>query len=300
MKNDITTKLETLTPEWALDILENHNPCNRAVSEPVVQAYANDMINGRWVVTHQGMAFDADGNLVDGQHRCWAVVFSGKTIQCLVTRNLPVKEVKNGLNMSAMDVVDLGLKRNAGTQLTLSHGIKNGAKMAAACRGIAALIQPGLMFKRFSTASVLAVHKEYGNSVHAVMEGLSTPKRVLHIMAPLAMYHYADPVKALAFRDQISTMESMGAPALAFVRFLECSHRPGDPMRTMRGLCECLYAMHENKPIKQVRPEQISGYNFLISLSPSVNQRIRSALKQPTCNVRAAISEFKATAAPAA
>jgi site-specific recombinase XerD len=51
-------KVETITPEWAIDVLEKHNPRNRKVSENTVQAYATDMRNGRWVLNHQGIAFD--------------------------------------------------------------------------------------------------------------------------------------------------------------------------------------------------------------------------------------------------
>ena len=41
---------------------------------------ADDMRAGRFVVTHQAIAFDAKGNLIDGQHRLRAVIMSGVTV----------------------------------------------------------------------------------------------------------------------------------------------------------------------------------------------------------------------------
>jgi hypothetical protein len=44
------------------------------LSAPVVRSLAEAMRRGDWIVTHQGIAFDIHGVLVDGQHRLAAVV----------------------------------------------------------------------------------------------------------------------------------------------------------------------------------------------------------------------------------
>ena len=80
------TRIETITPALATEWLDKHNSVNRKISEPTVQSYAMDMKNGRWTLTHQGIAFDTEGNLQDGQHRLWAIVFSGITLEMMVTR----------------------------------------------------------------------------------------------------------------------------------------------------------------------------------------------------------------------
>lgn len=73
-----------ITPEIAKSFLER-NENNRKISLPVVNFYANEMKNGRWRQTHQGIAVDETGKLVDGQQRMSAVVKSGVTIVTTLT-----------------------------------------------------------------------------------------------------------------------------------------------------------------------------------------------------------------------
>src|SRR5438046_2404287 len=49
------------------------NTANRPLSRSTVRGFADAMRSGEWLVTHQGVAFDTDGVLVDGQHRLAAI-----------------------------------------------------------------------------------------------------------------------------------------------------------------------------------------------------------------------------------
>lgn len=62
---------------------------NRNRSVHTVSAYARDMAHHHWVTTHQGIAFDVSGILIDGQHRLAAIVESGVPQIMLVTFDLP-------------------------------------------------------------------------------------------------------------------------------------------------------------------------------------------------------------------
>jgi hypothetical protein len=73
-----------ITPEMAAKMLEKQNG-NRAVRTSVVKSYANDMACGAWKTTHQGIAFNANGELIDGQHRVAAIIMANKPINMLVT-----------------------------------------------------------------------------------------------------------------------------------------------------------------------------------------------------------------------
>lgn len=55
------------------------------VNRSVVTKYASDMKKGRWQLTHQGIAFNEDGALVDGHHRLRAVIESGVPVMMYVT-----------------------------------------------------------------------------------------------------------------------------------------------------------------------------------------------------------------------
>ncbi len=82
----------TITPEIAIRWLEA-NDNNRPVSQMRVQQLAKDMTDGVFELTHQGIAFDSDGKLIDGQHRLWAVVESKKTVLMFVCFGLDRGEV---------------------------------------------------------------------------------------------------------------------------------------------------------------------------------------------------------------
>ena len=79
-----------VTPEMATEFL-TRNTNNRTIRDIHLDRLVQDMINGRYLTTHQGIAFDEDGVMLDGQHRCMAVVKSNKPQMMLVTYNLPTE-----------------------------------------------------------------------------------------------------------------------------------------------------------------------------------------------------------------
>lgn len=93
-------------PGLAAHWLQN-NFVNRPMSEDTVKSYARDMINGVWIPTHQGVAFNDLDHLIDGQHRLSAIVMSGCTVRMMVTFGLP--SVIPGHKMTTMDAVDRGI-----------------------------------------------------------------------------------------------------------------------------------------------------------------------------------------------
>ncbi len=98
----ITTQVEQISPTLAFAYLKT-NKNNRNVREMVVDAYAREMLAGNWVLQHQGIAFNENGDLVDGQHRLRAIIKSGCTVVMTVTRGLPVNCVTG---------IDVGAKRH--------------------------------------------------------------------------------------------------------------------------------------------------------------------------------------------
>ena len=104
VKNEIVE----VTPKMAVEWLEKNIDNNRTIRQSIVSKYARDMRNGDWKLTHQGIAFNSIGELVDGQHRLWAVVEA----------NVPVKMyVATGLDIGTEKLVDSGLARTMVDQL---------------------------------------------------------------------------------------------------------------------------------------------------------------------------------------
>lgn len=81
------TRIEIISPKKAAQWLEN-NPSNRPIRKKHVLFLSKQMAAGEWQVTHQGIAFDENGNLCDGQHRLAAIVKSGIAVEMMVTQGV--------------------------------------------------------------------------------------------------------------------------------------------------------------------------------------------------------------------
>lgn len=102
---DISFRLVKITPEKARQMLEN-NSGNRKLYQKTVDGYARDMIAGRWQLTHQCIAVDEFGNLIDGQHRLTAIVQSGVPVMMYLAKYM---EKTTALNR----MIDRSRPRNA-------------------------------------------------------------------------------------------------------------------------------------------------------------------------------------------
>lgn len=112
---NVRTEVMFVTPQQAEQWLQ-HNTNNRDVKQSVVNRLASDMLNGRWRFTHQGIAFNCDGTLLDGQHRLWAIFTSGKAQWMYVTFGLPKDSVLG---------IDEHVKRTASDCLQIVQGKKD-------------------------------------------------------------------------------------------------------------------------------------------------------------------------------
>ncbi len=90
----IWVALSKLNPKTAADWVEKYNNCNRRIREGRIEEYASDMDADEWILTHQGVAFDDEEEMISGQNRSLGVIKSGKTIETLVFLNCPTAERK--------------------------------------------------------------------------------------------------------------------------------------------------------------------------------------------------------------
>ena len=79
------SKVEVITPELAEVYLSRNIENNRRISNERISKYAEDMKSGNWQLTSQGITFNEDGKLTDGQHRLHAVIKSGVPVHMYVT-----------------------------------------------------------------------------------------------------------------------------------------------------------------------------------------------------------------------
>jgi hypothetical protein len=87
----ITANVEWITPELARQYLGNKAP-NRHISKRRVKDYARDIKAGNWGLTGETMIFDNKGQLIEGQHRCEAIIEADEGIWTLVVRGVDAAE----------------------------------------------------------------------------------------------------------------------------------------------------------------------------------------------------------------
>jgi hydrogenase maturation factor len=78
------TEVVEINPIMARMMLSN-KAVNRTVRKTTVKKYARDMKQGKWVTTHQGIALDSSGAIIDGQHRLMAIIESGMAIKLMIS-----------------------------------------------------------------------------------------------------------------------------------------------------------------------------------------------------------------------
>jgi len=112
--NKETTTWEEITPQKAQEYLAM-NKNNRHLMPKVVDSYAKDLKEGKWIIGTSTICFDINGNLIDGQHRLSAIIKAG----------IPVRmEVKRNLSEDAFKAMDIGKVRLAKDMFSIA-GVSN-------------------------------------------------------------------------------------------------------------------------------------------------------------------------------
>ena len=103
-----------ITPEMARRWLADGNVANRRLVKSYCERLARDMKEGRWLLTHEGIAFDPRGRLLDGQHRLHSIVIADVAVEMFVWLNVTPR---------ALLAINTGLKRTLTDSLMLSLAV---------------------------------------------------------------------------------------------------------------------------------------------------------------------------------
>ena len=101
-----------ITPAMATAWLEK-NTHNRPLRQSVIVKYARDMKSGRWLRTHEAVAIDREGRIVDGQHRLCAIVLADVPVTMMVAFDA---------EMDSQLVIDCGAMRSPFDVIRLTRG----------------------------------------------------------------------------------------------------------------------------------------------------------------------------------
>tara|TARA_R110000868_G_scaffold395488_2_gene667237 strand:- start:180 stop:959 length:780 start_codon:yes stop_codon:yes gene_type:complete len=217
---------------------------NRPISRTTVDSYAAAMRRGEWLLNGEGIQFDADGNLLNGHHRCHAIIKSGVAIQALVVE---------GCDKESFKTFDGGKKRGTGDMLAIK-GELNAIKLAAVARAYAMLQEPKKPGGDFTPTVVMDcldkhpelrywTQKQVGNGV------LKRFPSLLSAIAAAASEKYGNDVVEVFF-DKLATGIGLqkGDPALLLrERFLNLSDKK---MRMQHNMSTGLIVKAINAHIK--------------------------------------------------
>lgn len=224
----------TISPMQAQDLLDHHNPRNRPLKEAGVRRWATEMQAGRWDPDASDIKFDANGMLIDGQHRLSACVRSEVPMGTLI---------RTGLNPDTQRRVDVGIKRNTADTFKM-EGIPWATNTAAGIllriryeegesRGlkVTSKIRPDV-----SPDRALDYLRD-----HPMHEKMQLPADRMYRIGPgiartvwfaaMAMFGESDEEDARRFSEAFLSGEwgGPGSPIQALVRFLSQARTPGIP-----------------------------------------------------------------------
>lgn len=179
---------DIIGPAEAKAMLDKLHPGQRSVSEAVVKRYASSMRAGTWDLVPHGLVFDAEGHLVDGQHRLLAVVESG-TEQMFTISTLPPGASTRG--------IDRGKSRTQGHVMEMT-GLAcrgEGRVLAACCRALYALSIDVVKVPDFESV-MGAVVENNGATVRKVIDLFEKRRDARSwTVAPLSYAYPCDPEK---------------------------------------------------------------------------------------------------------
>lgn len=167
------TNVVWVTPEVAQEWLETLNVENRNLSRVVSKRWADVFSLGRYRLTHQGIAFDEAGNLVDGQHRLWGLAHS--------TCSGVWMQVTYEVQRSGFVVMDTGHMRQAGHLIPAPHANVK----AAAMRLLQNYPVVAPATERVENETVLATYEDLKTYVEAAIDLAAGPYRNAGITFPI-------------------------------------------------------------------------------------------------------------------
>lgn len=205
-KEEMSVDVMEINKKTAEQWLKKNHDANRVISPGTVASLAQDMRSGNWKVTHQGICFDGEGRLIDGQHRLQAVVESGVTVKMLVCRNQ---------NAELMDPIDRTRVRSIG----MIVGIRN--QWVSACKMLK-FLEAGSIANRTNRQTVSETLEVYNHHEAMFQKTEGHPRKQL-FGGTIAALIWAMPINegvTLEFWDKLSRGDMIG---------------PGNPVYSLRN-----------------------------------------------------------------
>lgn len=208
------SEVKTITPAMAQVWLEK-NEVNRPINQGHVQFLADQMTRGLWQLNGEAIVFSRTGQLLDGQHRLWAVVESNQSIVSLV-----VYDAEEETRFT----IDIGHKRTSGNALAMT-GVANANRAASIVRSVFVLAYQSESKKISPQQCVMFVGK-YNNLVQDAVNAVNGLPPIIPARWVGAVHFIASQyLNAKGLADRFAEVFKTGTPSYA-----------GDPAHAAREL----------------------------------------------------------------
>lgn len=283
-------KEQVITPKQAATWLAQLNEgiedgvCQqRKPSKWHVEEMAADIVRDSFGLTHQAIAFNEQGHLIDGRQRLMAIVRANKPLKLAVATNVPSAH-QNGVLINTLDLIDTHRPRTLQQSWGQIQRLKNGTLMARVVRALCDLSTQA--YCRISKSQATAVRELMFQEIADIIlaTGQGQKERKQWFLAPLSLYATTDRESALDFATRFCTMEkiSSGSPIqiLRFWTANHAGHSGGERATAMRVVCNALYFHHQNQKIQSLSGDE-DGLEWLLHLTRKFSRKIREIAKPP-------------------
>jgi len=270
----VTCTRETIGPSLARTYLQT-NLTNRKPRPRQVEILKRDLLAGAWRFTHQGVAFDASGNLMDGQHRLMAIIAADISIpDILVWRGIPAE---------AKEATDQSQGRTLAENLQLIDGEKNTASL---CSLVNAIVRCWTFYDfRLSlpqTREILALFPLLRKVAAVDSRSVPPPFAVPAVRACCGIALHRWPQEAAAFHDSYQKGLNLSAdsPAHHLRNFCLNSEIKGSKIaKTLFAYtADCLERHIAGRPMSLSKPTG-TGREWLRQAMPKEYAALRQILK---------------------
>lgn len=244
-----------LTPEVAQALLE-HNSMNRPISDAHVQRIARQIVDGKWRFNGDTIKIADSGDVLDGQHRCWAVIEAKKPVETIIVR---------GIQRDAFTTIDTLRKTRSGGDVIALMGQER-------YRGIIAQALSWLIryqrkaierFKepanRIENNDIEASFVAHNKGIVRAVERAMTIRRVANPSLMAFIYYVAANQNAELAEQMLVNMDNPGrlAQSHPFFQlrsyFVNATRDRRDPVVSIALAFKALNAAHKGEAIRSLK-----------------------------------------------
>jgi hypothetical protein len=278
--SEVITVILLVTPKMANDWLTNRNKLNRPLNQRCVRYLEIVLKEGHWVISHQGIAFGADGNLYDGQHRLQAIANTGISAKVMVTFNL---------SREACEVIDRNRTRRPGDNLVMMGGPALGSTKAGWLGAIWDIPLDMRGKSKLEAGHLATLAERYEDGLEAASEAFKSVNLPGLFRAPIVaafIYAYAtNPTKVKVMMNQYKDGNDLtkDSPILALRNYASKSRGTGSTEReadflTTSGMIYA-YIKGEPRTIARENPTAVATF-ALENGDQDAHDRIKRKLEE--------------------